>query len=558
MTTTGLLSVVPVLPRLAGPLLLKELRAASRQRRYYVLRCAYVGLLLVVVLQLWLVVVHVGTAGSTVVQASRLAAAGKSIVATIVWVQFITGQILAVVLLSDAISGEIRKRTLETLLVSPLGVWRIVTGKLLSRLLQLVLLLSISLPLLAVVRVFGGVPWDYVISGFCITLTAAVFAGSLSLFSSVRHRHAHEAVVLVGLWYLVIWGILSGVWLSLARVQYLPKAAGTSVLFLTNPPMALAMQTHAMLGAAGSTGVRSLWPLHCLIILAAASILLAVSVWRIRRITRARRWGQAGGSAEGTNVLQPGTRPSFWQSRRAARPIRRVKGPPVQWKELQTPLFRSRWRLLFHTGLAVVIAGFVLVLVALFGRVMGGILFIPIQILQLLLVIDLAVAAGGAITREKEGRTWPILLATPLSSRQIVKGKALGAFHKNLPLLASLGGTYLLVALLGPVHQSGLVFTVALSLVGMVLFLLGVGLYLSVRLRTTTAAVAATLGLYFVPKLFCCGGFGSALFLATGPRMGGPSLLSLLVISVIPVLAYVIAGLLCLRAATRRLRRNVF
>jgi ABC-type transport system involved in multi-copper enzyme maturation permease subunit len=291
------------------------------------------------------------------------------------------------------------------------------------------------------------------------------------------------------------------------------------------------------------------------VVLAGASLFLTLSVRRIHRITHGLTWSRAGGSPQGTKVRWSEVRRSRRQQRRAARPIRRVQGPAVQWKELQIPVFGVRWQVLLSIGLCVVVTG--LVVVALFGRMMFGLFLIPIQILQLLLVIDLAVAAGGAITREKEARTWPILLATPLSSRQIIKGKALGAFRKNLPLLVSLVGFYLLAGLLGPTHQFELLFAVILNLAGIVLFLLGVGLYLSVRLRTTTGAVAATLGLYFAPKLFCCGGLGSALFLFAGP-VGEGGLAAVLVISVIPVIAYALAGWLGLRAATRRLRRNVF
>jgi ABC-type transport system involved in multi-copper enzyme maturation permease subunit len=148
--------------------------------------------------------------------------------------------------------------------------------------------------------------------------------------------------------------------------------------------------------------------------------------------------------------------------------------------------------------------------------------FLLAQLLQLLLVIRLAISAAGAFTREKEARTWPILLATPLDNERIVKGKALGAFQRNLPLLATLLLLYLLASLLGPMDESGFFLFAGIDLVGIVLFLLGVGLYLSARLKTTTGAVASILALFFVPKLFCCGSLGP-LFLLSGRRSGGPA-----------------------------------
>ena len=93
--------------------------------------------------------------------------------------------------------------------------------------------------------------------------------------------------------------------------------------------------------------------------------------------------------------------------------------------------------------------------------------------------------------------------------------------------------------------------------------LLGLGLYFSVRLKTTTAAVATTLGIYFGLKLFCCGGLGP-LFLLSSRAMGpgGPSgvmggLMPLLM-SLGPTIIHMGAGLLFFRLATRRLRRDAF
>ena len=240
--------------RLAGPMFDKELRVASRHRRHYVLRFAYVCLLGVLVVQVWYVSVRLGASGSAVFQTSRLGEAGKRIVTSIVWFQFVTAQVLAAVLLSDAISGEIRQRTLDALLVTPIGSLRIVTGKLLSKLLQLVLLLAVSLPLLAVVRVFGGVPWGYMVSTLCITLTAAVFAGSLSLLASVMYRQGYQAVLLVGLWYLVIWGLVAALLVSLSRASYLSNVTVMHLLYLTNPFTAMLMRTQAMIATPAAAG----------------------------------------------------------------------------------------------------------------------------------------------------------------------------------------------------------------------------------------------------------------------------------------------------------------
>jgi len=282
--------------RLAGPMFDKELRVASRRRRLYILRFAYVVVLVLVVLQLWYSVPRSGKGGSGVVQMSRLGEMGRQIVTMVVWFQFITGQILAAVLLSDAIGSEIRQRTLDVLLVTPVRSFQIVIGKLAGKLLQVASLLAISLPMLAVVRVFGGIPGDFVVAGLCITLSAGVFAGSLSLWSSISSRHPYQAVLTVGLWYLVIWGLVPMVLTALSASGYMSNAMVMAILRLSNPLVTLGELMQRMGSGSGGTGASMSWPWLCLILLASESLLE-----RSRRayMKRSRRPPHAAGDAGG-------------------------------------------------------------------------------------------------------------------------------------------------------------------------------------------------------------------------------------------------------------------
>ena len=152
-------------------LLEKELRVSSRHRRNYFLRFAYLLSLTVFVAVIWAEQVQRLRTGG-VYSASRMAEVGRHITVYAVFFQFWAAQLIAVIMLSNAFSDEIYHRTLNVLMTTPVTNLQIVLGKLLSKLLQLLLLFAVTLPLLAIVRVFGGVPWDYIISSFCITVTA--------------------------------------------------------------------------------------------------------------------------------------------------------------------------------------------------------------------------------------------------------------------------------------------------------------------------------------------------------------------------------------------------
>jgi hypothetical protein len=187
---------------------------------------------------------------------------------------------------------------------------------------------------------------------------------------------------------------------------------------------------------------------------------------------------------------------------------------------------------------------------------------------MLIAIVRLAVLSASSITIEKEARTWPILLATPLEDSDILRGKAIAAFRRNLPLLVVLIvlrlASWLLSALGGLPMSYSLVYLIreAISLAGVVVLVIGLGLYFSVRMRTTNAAVAATVGVYFGVRYFCCGMFFPLpLYMMASMGAGGGANIYMLVQIIFAVVAgfvYVGVGILALRGAKRRLRYSVF
>ncbi len=144
--TTNLLRHLSPL-RLAGPIFDKELRVASRRRRGYALRCVYVLFLMVFIAAIWIPTVKVR---SGVTSRAQMETAAKTITLCIVWFQFFAAQLVAIAMLSTAISDEVYSRTLAALLTTPLSDRQVVLNKFSSRLVQVLLLVATSLPLLAV------------------------------------------------------------------------------------------------------------------------------------------------------------------------------------------------------------------------------------------------------------------------------------------------------------------------------------------------------------------------------------------------------------------------
>ncbi len=95
----------------SGPIFEKELRVISRRRRHYLLRCAYLALLSLFVIIAWINTVDYGQSSASSIY--KMADAGKWIVGTICWFQFITIPLIAVILMSTSISDEVYHGTLD-------------------------------------------------------------------------------------------------------------------------------------------------------------------------------------------------------------------------------------------------------------------------------------------------------------------------------------------------------------------------------------------------------------------------------------------------------------
>lgn len=560
----------------------KELRVAGRRRRSYLLRLAYVGALTLFLACIWAHLIDAGV-GSLVYQTSRAAAAGKMLATALVWFQFIAAQLVAMLLLSDAISSEVRKRTLHILAVTPLSGMQIVAGKLAAGLLPIVMLLAISLPLLALVRVFGGVPWDYIVSAAGVTFSATVFTGALYLLLSTSRNRGR------GLWSIgpILWlgllvrgGDILVAWL--ARSHPAVGAIGGTILSLVNPTDVLLIRTREMFAARSGTGLSSWWSLHCLVVLAASVAVLGWAARRVRllaaepapdRTSKSGRRKPPACMSEGADETGRWPRPRA----QAGDPIRRVKGSPVLWKELRTfSVVRSRQPLGRYGPFVLLTC---LILAAAIGigvlgpggpanAVAGSVVACTLG-LHIAGVVWLSGAAATIIPKEREARTLPVLLVTPLEARAIVRDKALAVLRQSLPVVGSLLVLLLFssaclmflttsqVRLVLMIRDVGIFLGFYLAALAAVFpFLLGLGLYCGTRFKTVAAARGCTFAVVLL-GVPVCGTVAAALILFVA-HSGSHARLTALAMTVGTALVCAGAGLILMCAASRRLRRNVF
>ncbi len=485
---SGFVSRLFSLSWLTGPIFEKELRVSSRRRRNYVLRFGYLALFGVFLVLFWLEAVPSG--GSGLYTISRMAEAGARVIVFVVWFQFCATQFVACIMLSNSISDEIYNRTLGLLMTTPVNSFQIVIGKLSSKLLQLLLLLAISLPLLAIIRVFGGVPWSYVVSSLCITLTTVIFVGALSLFFSIFTRRAYAVIIMTGIAMAALFAVLpflgGALWKLLT--QNWPEREFVGLWIHTNPYVIMFLNTVSMLSGwgPGMGGLTLTWPFLCLFMLASSTLLLVVSVIMVRRVALRQATGQV------TTSRRARRKPKQSSQSPLARPPRykRLWGQPVAWKEFRSPILGRRKAL----ALAAIFIGLLLLaLTYIFFlseqaldepdvHVMYAISFTALGMLFTIVV------PATAITFEKESRSWHLLLATTLTDWQILLGKFVGILRRCLPIWLLLVGHFAFCSLLGLVHPAA-VLQMTILVTWVVVFLSGTGLYFSARFRHTTTAV---------------------------------------------------------------------
>jgi ABC-2 type transport system permease protein len=466
---------------LTGPIFDKELRVSSRRRRNYVLRSAYLSLFTIILVFVWLE--EVRYLGSAAYRISRMARAGQTITLFIVWFQFCATQLIAVIMLSTSISDEIDNRTLGLLMTTPVNSFQIVMGKLFSRLLQIILLLAISLPLLAVVRIFGGVPWDYIISSLCITLATLIFVSSLSMFFSIYFRKAYTVIIMTILSLGVLFALLPFLCFMIFK-DTMSEDKLISIIFQANPYAIMMFNTILMENPRSLGGIFFFWPLHCAIMLASSAVLLSVSVIKVRKVALLQATGQldrffrkkpANGAVK--------SKPSF----STIRPVGKLA---FLWKELRTPLLgRSKIIAIIVISISLILLLTTYVLIA----NESGLDKQEVQASYLAILggagmLFAIILPATCVTSEKESRCWPLLLVTTLNDWQILLGKIVGTLRRCMPAWFLMFGHLIVFTLIGYIHPIALIH-IPILVAWIIVFFLGTGIYFSSRFKHTTTAV---------------------------------------------------------------------
>lgn len=161
------------------------------------------------------------------------------------FIEFVMVALIVPAITSGAIAGEREKQTLDILLTTKMTPWRIVSGKLLSSIAIIMLLIISSFPILSLVFAFGGVTLSQLILMAFIMIVSASYIGSLSImFSSILKKTSTASVASYGAVMIIYLGtaiVVGGAYLvkqnmlSVRLNQIEPDISAISTLLLINP-----------------------------------------------------------------------------------------------------------------------------------------------------------------------------------------------------------------------------------------------------------------------------------------------------------------------------------
>ncbi|MBX3321655.1 MAG: ABC transporter permease subunit [Phycisphaeraceae bacterium] len=542
-----------------NPITVRLVQNGSRRKKHMYVRAAYLAVLILVLLWLLLLQTSSGT-----LNYRELARAGASSFTWIAYLQIGLICVIAPVFMAGAIAQESDSRTWDIMLTTPLSQLQVVLGNLFGRLFFVLALLMASLPLFAMTQYFGGVPGRSIFISYLIAGCASLLVGTSAIGLSVSRLVGKRAVFT---FYIAVVSYIAttaaiDLWLRGAGLG--AGASGRGVTWMTafNPFLAL----HAVLNPSSypSAEAGSLTGLTAFVlerpVVAWCTFSGGLSVLLIAASTVTVRLGGLG-QLTSSRAGIPWYRKVMGLGGKHAehRPPRTVWHNPIAWREAlaRNATFGrilARWSflalggvfgmlliVLFHTG-SLTQTTFQL---ALISTIWGEVAVVTLVGINM---------AATAITREREDGTLDLLLTTPITPRDYLRGKLRGLIAYLLPMLLVPIGTLLLAGLYvlfdgfgrsGGVDipivgrpGAGLTAPVLLPEAGLIAapimltftaFCVMVGLQWSLRSKGTISSVIATVGIVGVVggTLGLCGWQSGTSIIFVGPALAAITPLTL-------------------------------
>jgi len=492
-----------------SPLLFRELTEMSARRRTYVLRVLYATVLYgFTTFYFWNEMQAWG--GNSFALLGR----GRDLFTQVAWMQFIGLYLFLPAITSGVLTIEKERDTLSLLLLTRLGPWSILIGKLFSRLVPMASVLLLSLPLVAVAYSLGGLNEVEILSLAWTLAITAIQVGALALACSAWFRttagsfvatYVLGAILFLGPAILIKQGYFHRLVEFLGeycRVQGLGGPLGSSSSFENDEVGLILFGPWVCLYP-----TTVVFPFQTVVLRTVPMMFFALGCLGFARVVLWRR-----AFAKPSNRLLKIFRKldGLFQTLNQNRLTRGIvltrehsempRYHPISWREttkksLGTTRYLVRLLLLLEVP----------VLFGMLAQYDQHSAMAPARIAPLIVwtvaTLVLAVYSSGLIGAERSRQTLDVLLTTPLTSETIVREKFAGVWRVIFVIWVPLLTVYIYQAWwttwVGPSRAAQFWFDIVRAILAMLIYpalIAWTGFHYSMRCKSHPQAVLATLG----------------------------------------------------------------
>lgn len=486
-----------------GPIFAREFVTVPRREKHHAARTAILVLLWVIGLTAWQATVGFNV-NPTLGEVARFGLLFFQIVCYVLLTLLLFFSALSA---AGTISQEKDRRTFVLLLLTDMRDYEIVLGKMLGSLLPIFVLLSVTMPILFLSLLLGGISVEQVIQAGLVFLGTSLAAGSIGGLVALWRERTFQSLALAVL----------GIVLYLAIVQAMPVIASlfvsseavdwNDVKAWFDPFRAMRSVLEPPIGE--DSGLSPAYVFFGFMILFCV-MLNAFGVWKLRK------WNPSGEPVMQREVpTREDEQDAESRAHAHAAPgkAREVWENPILWREIATYAYGRRPLLVKFMYFLVLGLICWFAMGELFqsgerGGFVAALGLVPVGVLSLLL---LAAQSVTSITSERDGNQLDLLLATDLSPKEFVFGKIGGVLWNSkefllppliLAVVYAVYGAYMPQAKIyageSILKNSWLpLFCILGAMVVMLAFALVLGLHVSLRIESSRLAIANTLGTIF-------------------------------------------------------------
>lgn len=108
------------------------------------------------------------------------------------------------IMTASSISGEKERQTFDIMMTTCLSPWAIVAGKVFSSVMEVMLYVIASIPIMSLTFILGGLSWGTLFLFLVVIFVFAIFAGSIGVFCSSISRKSIVSIILSFVGYFLV------------------------------------------------------------------------------------------------------------------------------------------------------------------------------------------------------------------------------------------------------------------------------------------------------------------------------------------------------------------